>query len=116
MASARVISLYTGRAFEPPVYRDIRGPRASFNASTKQGLIEVQGTDAALGLVLHRTIEENPTHRWGRWVVSDPVSGFRVSAGKTRQGALDDLALKVGYLGGEAALLGLVNQQRLRSR
>lgn len=97
----RVISLRTRQALTLLEYRDRRGASVSFKANTCKGWIEVSGTATVLGLVLHRSIDGDKAPSWACWNVSDPVSGLRASSGHTRQAALDDLALRVAYVGGE---------------
>jgi hypothetical protein len=104
---AQVISIL-GARFVLPHYRDHRGPPATFRAMLiDDGSILVSGTGTVFGLVLHRSVESPVTvsqiYRRATWTISEPTTGCRVATGWTRQQALDALAERVAYLGGEDA-------------
>lgn len=111
---SNVVSLLGFPITEVPEFLDKRGPSITFQACLRDGegcVIEVRGTKTIFGLVLHRS--PNGVG-WVRWVISEPSTGGAVAWGHTRQGALDDLALRVAYFGGEAAFQQLVDDAVLR--
>lgn len=71
---------------------------------------EIVGTRTVLGLVIHpHLVAPGQALGWIKWSISDPKSGLAAAHGNTRQGALDDLALKVAYVGGEAAFISMLD-------
>lgn len=106
-AASNVTSLL-GFPYVLPNYPDKRGPAVTFMAliaaASGAARVEVTGTRVVFGLVLHRQIMgDSPFARRHAWVISEPTTGCRVSTGGTRQEALDALAERVAFLGGEAA-------------
>lgn len=98
-----------GMPYVLPEYIDKRSPKVTFDAfifaEGKDQLLEVTGNKVVFDLVLHRRIrfDDSPTFiGYGEWVISEPTTGCRVSYGSTRQDALDALAERVAYCGGEA--------------
>lgn len=86
---------------------DRRGPTVTFrpHLRSKHGLVtQVYGTQTVFGLVLHRIIiPSGAKPGWLKWTISEPVTGCAIARGGTRQDALDNLALRVAYYGGEVA-------------
>lgn len=69
----------------------------------RAGVQDVPGTRTVLGLILHRMPYGGPgLHRWH---ISEPRTGHWLACGHSRQAALDDLALKVAFHGGEEVFL-----------
>lgn len=100
-----VISLLGFSIREVLELRDNRGAGVAFQASIRgESVVEVRGTRTVFGLVLHRIIiPAGAKLGWRKWTISEPVTGCAIASGCTRQDALDDLALRVAYFGGEAA-------------
>ncbi|NNM65030.1 MAG: hypothetical protein HKL99_10530 [Burkholderiales bacterium] len=98
-----------GSAYVEPRFKYRRGRRVEFEACLATGRRrKVIGTEAPFGLVLHRTLvpDAASTEWFGlakTWTISEPQTGCRVAEGVTRQAALDALAARVAYSGGEAA-------------
>ena len=87
-----------GGGYVLPSYKDRGGHGVRFEATLKAGTrVPVSGFEAPLGLVLHRALGYSARG----WTISEPSSGCRVAAGRTRQEALDALAQLVAYEGGE---------------
>lgn len=109
VAAASNVTSLLGFPYVLPHYPDKRGPAVTFMAliAVQDGTarVEVTGTRVVFGLVLHRQIEGDGAffRRHAAWVISEPISGCRVATGGTRQEALDALAERVAFLGGEAA-------------
>lgn len=107
-AASNVTSLL-GFPYVLPHYPDKRGPTVTFMAliAAEEGKarVEVTGTRVVFDLVLHRQIVGDSAfaRRHAAWAISEPTTGCRVSTGGTRQEALDALAERVAFLGGEAA-------------
>lgn len=101
-----VFSLYGARITEVPEYRDKRGPRVFFAAQMRDMSepVMLQGNETVFGLVMHR-LYLRPTDPpvWIKWVISEPTTGASVASGNTRRCALEDLAWKVAFYGGETA-------------
>lgn len=119
-----------GMPYVLPSYPDKRGPIVTFNAALSQQagdkceVAEVTGTKVQFGLVLHRPVGMSQDQRPRQsvaWIISEPTTGLRVVWGCTRQDALDVLAERVAFYGGEPAFLkaleqGIQNAQELRRR
>lgn len=109
VAVASNVTSLLGFPYVLPNYPDKRGPAVTFMAliAADEGAarVEVTGTRVVFDLVLHRQIMgDSPfARRHASWVISEPTTGCRVSTGGTRQEALDALAERVAFLGGEAA-------------
>lgn len=94
------VSSLRGGRYVLPAFKDRRGPSLRFDAALKDGArVSVEGYGAPLGLVLHRSLGD----RAKGWTISEPRTGSRVVGGHTRQGALDALAQRVAFEGGEIA-------------
>jgi hypothetical protein len=102
-----VVSLLGFPIAEVPEFPDKGGAKVAFRANmrdTNEQPTEVSGTRTVFGLVLHRYLAPpggQPT--WCRWTISEPTTGGAVAWGRTRRDALDDLALRVAFYGGEKA-------------
>lgn len=103
-----------GMPYNLPLYSDKRKPKATFRAAVFHGgsedndreFIEITGTRVAFGLVLHRQVPAAQDRAIARpviWAISEPATGCRIVSGWTRQVALDTLAERVAFLGGEEA-------------
>lgn len=99
-----------GNPYKLPHYPDKRGSKEIFQAVVFRAgcddceVINVAGTGVVFGLVLHRQITQAQTPPgWAVWAISEPTTGCRVVSGRTRQDALDTLAERVAFLGGEDA-------------
>lgn len=108
VAAANNVTSLLGHPYVLPNYLDKRGPAVTFialiAAEAGAARVEVTGTRVVFGLVLHRQVlGDRPFARRHTWVISEPTTGCRVSTGGTRQEALDALAERVAFLGGEAA-------------
>lgn len=104
---SNVVSLLGFPITNIPEFPDKRGQSITFQACMRDGgVIEVRGTRTIFGLVLHRSLNSGG---WERWAVSEPHTGKSMACGHTRQGALDDIALRVAYYGGEAAFKQLAD-------
>lgn len=114
-APSKVTSIL-GMPFVLPHYPDRRGPAVTFMAqlTVKEGSssVEVTGSRVAFGLLLHRQIarESAFVRRHAAWIISEPTTGCRVAMGSTRQDALDALAERVAYFGGEAAFVQVMER------
>jgi len=103
------ITSILGMAYVLPEYIVKRGPKVTFDAFVfaggKDHSFTVTGNKVVFDLVMHRRIRFEDSlslSRYGEWVISEPITGCRVSYGRTRQDALDALAERVAYCGGEA--------------
>ncbi len=111
VATASNVTSLLGFPYVLPHYPDKRGPAATFRALIDQGggpvLVDVTGTRVVFGLILHRQVLGHGTfvRRHAAWVISEPTTGRRVATGCSRQDALDALAERVAFLGGEVAFL-----------
>lgn len=91
-----------------PEYRAVNGKKMTFQAlvaSDDGGFhIDVCGTRTAFGLVIHRIVTRDGLRPgWLKWTISEPTTGRAVAWGCTKQDALEDLALRVAFWGGEEA-------------
>lgn len=87
-----------------PEYR-ANGKKMTFRALVASGFhIDVCGMRTAFGLVIHRIVRRDGMRPgWHKWTISEPTTGRAVAWGCTKQDALEDLALRVAFWGGEAA-------------
>lgn len=98
--AAGSVSSLKGGPYVLPFFKDRRSPRLRIDAALNVGgRVSVEGFEAPLGLVLHRSLGD----RSKGWSISEPRTGSRVARGHTRQGALDALAQRVAFEGGEIA-------------
>lgn len=99
-----VVSLRGFPIAEIPEFRVTHGKKVTFNVRMhwpESPWVEVSGTQTVFGLVLHRRVARpNSKPTFYRWTVSEPLSGYAIAFGKSRQDALDDLALRVAFHGG----------------
>lgn len=104
IASLRIatgsVSSLKGGPYVLPFFKDRRSPRLRIDAALNAGgRVSVEGYGAPFGLVLHRSLGD----RSKGWSISEPRTGCRIARGHTRQGALDALAQRVAFEGGEIA-------------
>jgi hypothetical protein len=103
-----VVSLLR-KPYALPHYVDKRGRSVTFFARAflddpnEWELVEVSGTAVVFDLVLHKQIDMGQPRgiQSEAWAISEPATGCLIVSGQTRQSALDALAMRVAYFGGE---------------
>lgn len=97
-----VVSILGYAITEVPEYADKCRAKITFTPAVMAGHRKqpVIGTKTVFGLVLHRHLR-NGYQGICRWIISDPGTGRAIAWGRTRKDALEDLALRVAFHGGE---------------
>lgn len=91
-----------------PRFQDRRGKKVVLsvpirNRTGAKCIVDLEGQETVLGLILHRTPngEQRSISSLRKWTISEPVTGLRITFGRTRQDAIDGIAQLVAFYGGE---------------